>query len=59
MEFLSTKSKLYFPMSEINCWNNDFLALSTVSTSKLVTLPNDSHFTLMVASVTALNCLKK
>ena len=40
-------------MSEINCWNNDFLALSSVSPPNLAI---DNHFTLKVASVTADSC---
>ena len=40
-------------MSQINCWNNDFLALSRVSPPNLAI---DNHFTLKVASVTDDSC---
>ena len=40
-------------MSEINCSNNDFLALSRVSPCNQAI---DNHFTLKVASLTADNC---
>ena len=53
MEYLCNLKYALFRMSEIKCWNNDFLDLSSVSPHNLAI---DNHFTIKVDSVTADNC---